>query len=172
MKDTTIEAVVQTLMKCLIQYHEPSTAVVSDRRPQFVSLMWKRICSIMKILRRLSTAFHPETDESTERMNQKLEAYLRYFISYYQNNWKQLLPITMLAINSRISFVIGFSPFFATYGYDIKPIKTEEPLKTKGITPIAKGEAFIFKLKNVTKMAQIMMAAAQEKYEIYANTYR
>jgi hypothetical protein len=78
----------------------------------------------------------------------------------------------MLAINSRISSVTGFSPFFATHGYDIKPIETKEPLKTKGIIPIAKKEAFISKLKNVTEMAQIMMAAAQEKYETYANIHR
>jgi hypothetical protein len=78
----------------------------------------------------------------------------------------------MLAINSRISSVTGFSPFFATHGYDIKLIKIEEPLRTKGTIFIAKREAFIFKLKNVTKMAQIMMAAVQEKYETYANIYR
>jgi transposase InsO family protein len=172
MKDTTVEAVVQALMKYLIQHHEPPTAVVSDKGPQFVSLIWKRICSIMKILRRLSTAFHPETDGSTERMNQKLEAYLRCFVLYYQNDWEQLLPIAMLAINSRISSVTGFSPFFATYGYNIEPIKTEKSLKTKGTTPIAKEEAFISKLKDVIKMAQTIIAAAQEKYEIYANTHR
>jgi hypothetical protein len=78
----------------------------------------------------------------------------------------------MLIINSRISFVTGFSPFFATHGYDIKPIETKELLKTKGTIPIAKKEAFISKLKNVTKMAQTIMAAIQEKYEIYANTHR
>jgi hypothetical protein len=172
MKNTTIEAVVQALIKCLIQHHEFFTAVVSNKRPQFVSLIWKQICLIMKISRRLFTAFHPETDGSTKRMNQELEAYLRCFVLYYQNDWEQLLPIVMLAINGRTSFVIGFSPFFATHGYNIKLIETKEPLKTKGITFIAKKEAFISKLKNITEMAQIMMAAAQEKYEIYANTHR
>jgi hypothetical protein len=78
----------------------------------------------------------------------------------------------MLAINSRTSSVTGFNPFFATHGYNIEPIKTEEPLKTKNTIPIAKKEAFIFKLKNITKMAQTIMAAAQEKYETYANTHR
>jgi hypothetical protein len=153
MKKITIDAMVHALIKCLIQYHGPFIAIVSDKGPQFVLLIWKRICSIMKISKQLSTAFHPETNESTEWMNQKLEAYLRCFVLYYQNDWEQLLPIAMLAINGRILFVIGFSSFFATYGYDIKPIKTEEPLKTKGITPTAKIEAFISKLKNITEMA-------------------
>jgi hypothetical protein len=126
----------------------------------------------MKISKRLSTAFHPETDGSTERINQELEAYLRCFISYYQDDWEQLLPIATLAINGRTLFVTGFNPFFATHGYDIKLIKTEKPLKTKNTTPTAKEEAFISKLKNVTEMAQTIIAAAQEKYEIYANIYR
>jgi hypothetical protein len=80
-------------------------------------------------------------------MNEKLEAYLRCFVSYYQNDWEQLLSIVTLAINGRTSFVTGFSPFFAIHGYNIKPIKTEESLKTKGIILIAKEEAFISKLK-------------------------
>jgi hypothetical protein len=172
MKEITVEAVVHALIKCLIQYHEPFIAIVSDKGPQFVSLIWKRICSIIKISKRLSTAFYSETNGSIERMNQKLKAYLRYFVSYYQNDWEQFLPIAILAINGRTSSVTGFSPFFATHSYDIKPIKTKEPLKIKGITPIAKKKAFISKLKNVTKMAQIMIAAAQEKYEIYSNMHR
>jgi hypothetical protein len=114
----------------------------------------------MKILKRLSTAFYPETDGSIKWINQELEAYLRCFILYYQNNWEQLLSIAIFTINSRTSSVTGFSPFFAIHGYDIKPIETEKPLKTKSITPTAKKEAFISRLKNVTKMAQTIMAAA------------
>jgi hypothetical protein len=112
----------------------------------------------MKILKRLSTAFYLETDGSIERMNQKLEAYLCYFVLYYQDNWKQLLVIATLAINSRISFVIKFSSFFATHNYDIKPIKMEESLKTKSIIPTARKKAFISKLKDITEMAQVIMA--------------
>jgi transposase InsO family protein len=172
MKEITVEAVVDSLMECLIQHHGPPSAIVSDRGPQFVSLMWKRICSLMKITRRLSTAFHPETDGSTERMNQELEAYLRCFVSYYQDDWEQLLPIAMLAINGRTSSVTGMSPFFATHGYNIEPIEVEEPLRTEGKTPVARGEALISKLKEATEVAQTMMAAAQEKYETYANRNR
>lgn len=172
MTEITVDAVVDALMECLIKHHGPPTAIVSDRGPQFVSLMWKRICSLMKITRRLSTAYHPETDGSTERMNQELEAYLRCFASYYQDNWQQLLPVAMMAINGRTSSVTGFSPFFATHGYNIEPIEVDEPLRTNGKTPIAKGETFIQRLRETTEMAQTMIGAAQEKYEMYSNRNR
>jgi len=78
----------------------------------------------------------------------------------------------MLAINSRTSLVTGISPFFATHGYDVNPIEIDEPLRTKGESPMAKGEAFLAKLREATEMAQTTIAIAQEKYEGYANRYR
>ena len=134
--------------------------------------MWKQICALIKITRRLSTAFYPETDRSTKQTNQELEAYLQCFVSYYQDDWEQLLPIAMLVINSRPSSVTGMSPFFATHGYNIEPIEVEEPLRTEGKTPITQGEALISKLKEATEVAQIIIAAAQERYETYANKNR
>jgi len=71
-----------------------------------------------------------------------------------------LLPIAILAINNRISSVIGTSPFFVTYDYNIDPIKIEELLRIESSIPIAKGETFISKLKNATEIAQIIIAAA------------
>jgi hypothetical protein len=41
--------------------------------------------------RKLSTAFYPQTDGQTERANQTLEQYLRYYCSEFQNDWAGLL---------------------------------------------------------------------------------
>jgi hypothetical protein len=38
----------------------------------------------------------------------------------------------MLAINSYILSVTSISLFFATHGYNIKPIKIKEPLRAEG----------------------------------------
>ena len=35
----------------------------------------------------MSTAFHPQTDSQTERLNQTIEAYLQAFVSKEQNAW-------------------------------------------------------------------------------------
>ena len=39
----------------------------------------------------LSTAFHPQTDGQTESVNQVLEDYLRYYTSFQQDDWAELL---------------------------------------------------------------------------------
>ena len=90
---------------------------MSNRGTQFVSMLWIEVCRLVKITRRLSTAFHPETDGATERANQKLETYLRIFTSFQQEDWAFQLSIAMMALNSRVSQSTGLSPFFMTHGY-------------------------------------------------------
>jgi len=51
-------------------------SVVSDRGPQFAAELTKELNRMLGIKTKLSTAFHPQTDGQTERMNQKLEQYL------------------------------------------------------------------------------------------------
>jgi predicted aspartyl protease len=174
MKTITAEAVAETLCWCLFRHHGFPIAVVSDRGPQFVGLMWKTVCKLMRIQRRLSTAFHPETDGSTERMNQVLEEYLRCFVTYSQEDWAPLLPIAMLAINNRTATSTGMSPFFVTHGYNVDPIEIDEPLRTISTSrsPIERGEAFVSRLREASDMAQALIALAQESQEEHANQQR
>jgi transposase InsO family protein len=174
MTTITTESVADALMECLIRHHGTPRSIVSDRGPQFVSHVWKRICDLLKIKRRLSTAFHPETDGATERTNQELERYLRCFTTYLQDDWKALLPMAMIAINNRTATSTGMSPFFATHGYHIDPISINDnaPLRTTGSSPTARGEAFVARLQKASEFAQASIAAAQERQEYYANENR
>jgi transposase InsO family protein len=56
--------------------------MTSDRGSVFTSKFWATLCFYLKIRRRLSTAFHPQTDGQTENLNQTLEQYLRCYVNY------------------------------------------------------------------------------------------
>ena len=81
LKDATVKMMVWMFIENILALHGLSHAITSDRGPQFVSDFWKRFCEILKMDRRLSTAYHPQTDGSTERMNSTIEVYLRAFIN-------------------------------------------------------------------------------------------
>jgi len=68
------------------------------------------------IERRLSTAFHAQTDGQTERTNSTLEQYLRAYVNYQQDNWKELLPMAEFAYNKGYQESIKRTPFFANCG--------------------------------------------------------
>jgi transposase InsO family protein len=96
----------------------PPNSIVSDRGSVFTSKFWSKLCYQSHVKLRFSTAFHPQTDGQTERMNQVLESYLRCFINTEQTNWPTLLPTAQFATNNAVNSTTGLTPFKALYGYD------------------------------------------------------
>jgi len=64
-------------------------SIVLDRGLQFAAEMTKELNSMLGIKTKLSTSFHPQIDGLTERMNQELEQYLRFFVDYRQKDWPE-----------------------------------------------------------------------------------
>ena len=63
--------------------------MILDRSPQFVAELTKELNRILGIEMRLSIVFHPQMDGQTERMNQELEQYLRFFVNHRQKDWPE-----------------------------------------------------------------------------------
>lgn len=173
-EDTRAETVAKIFIRGFYRHHGIPRAIVSDRGTQFVGQLWKRICTLLQIARRLSTAYHPETDGSTERMNQTIEAYIRIFTNYDQDDWVGLLPYAELAINNRDAASTKVSPFFLMHGYHIEPVKftNDEPMPTGVQSPIQQADDIVRKLKQATDWAQAAMAVAQQSQEEAANRTR
>jgi hypothetical protein len=65
---------------------------------------------------RLSTAYHPQSDGQTERVNQCLKTFLRCFVSSCPKEWLSFLPLAEFWYNTCYHTAIGRSPFEAMYG--------------------------------------------------------
>jgi transposase InsO family protein len=102
----------------IFRLHGLPQTIVPDQGPQFAAGFWERICDRLGIDRRLSTAFHPQTDGQTERINAVMEQYLRAYVSYLQEDWADWLPLAEFAANNQASEATGVSPFFGMYGMD------------------------------------------------------
>ena len=105
------------LLRNVFKHHGLPMDVISDRGPQFTSKFWSSICEQMGILRKLSTAAHPQTDGQTERTNQTLEQYLRAFVNFRQDNWANLLHFAEMAMNNAVSSSTKRTPFEINLGY-------------------------------------------------------
>ena len=71
---------------------------------------------MLGIKSKLSTAFHPQTDGQTERVNQELEQYLRMFINHRQEQWHDWLGMVEFAYNNKMHSSTKVLPFKANYG--------------------------------------------------------
>jgi hypothetical protein len=114
-----------------------------------------------KIKRRLSTAWHPETNGSTEQANPIIKAYLGYFVNDVQDNWAFLCPSAQLALNNHDLNIINMSPFFLDHGYHVKPLDFDTNPRefNNPRTPAQKAENIAAKLKGALEMAQASMAS-------------
>ena len=56
--------------------------IISDRGPQFASIFMGQLCKALGIKRAMSTVYHLQIDSQTERINQKVKVFLRYYINY------------------------------------------------------------------------------------------
>ena len=119
----TAEELAQLFCDWVFHYHGLPKSIVSDRGPQFASRFWKHLCHSLKIEPCLSTAFHPQTDGHTERINAVVEQHLRTYVSYLQDNWVDYLFLAEFAGNNQVSKTTTVSPFpFQTL--DTTPIVT------------------------------------------------
>jgi len=57
--------------------HGVPKKIVSDRGTQFTSYFWQQVHSLLGTKLNFSTAYHPQTDGQTKRINQILEDMLR-----------------------------------------------------------------------------------------------
>ena len=173
MKETRAIDVPQTLLEHIFQHYGLPTAIVSNHGTQFVSMLWTEVCRLVKIIRRLSTAFHPEMDGATERANQELETYLRIFTSFQQEDWAFQLPIAMMALNSRVFQFTGLSPFFMIHGYHQSIMDFIVPEEQgSSLSPAEQGRQLVERWQNSVDMAKTAMAVAQEAQERHSNTRR
>ncbi|XP_044718843.1 Pol [Hirsutella rhossiliensis] len=88
------------------------------------------------------------------------------------DNWEELLPAAMMAINNHNSTSTGLSPFFITHGYHVDPIQVKEKLRTDGRSPVTRAESIVQRFREATEWAQAAIASAQEQQEKNANSRR
>ena len=113
---TAVELGTLLLDEVFLRFGVPAS-IVSDRGSLFTSKYWETFCYYLRVKRKLSTAFRPQTDGQTERFNQELECYLRCYLNEEQSNWASLLSSAEWAINNSYNATIKAVPFHVTHNY-------------------------------------------------------
>src|SRR5690606_1768523 len=100
----------------IFKLHGVPISVVSDRDPRINSKFYKAVMNAFQVQLRMSTAFHPQTDGSTERMNRLVNQMMRNLVNVRQDNWSDCLPAIEFAINSHQNATTKKAPFELVYG--------------------------------------------------------
>uniref|UniRef100_A0A8C5P6E7 Uncharacterized protein n=1 Tax=Leptobrachium leishanense TaxID=445787 RepID=A0A8C5P6E7_9ANUR len=151
----------------IFRLHGVPSSIISDRGTQFTSKLWSAFCGILKIKICLSSAFHPQSNGQTERVNQWLEQYLRCFTTYLQDNWHTLLPSAEFSYNSQFHDSIKNTPFFVNFGYHPSLLPD---LPSMGSVPSVNDR--ILQLQDCHRHLQTVIKETQQTQKIQADRRR
>ena len=112
----SMEKLAQLYLQEIVRLHGVPRTIISDRDSRFTSHFWKCVQSAMGTQLKFSTAFHPQTDGQTERVNQVLEDMLRACALDFKGSWCKYLSLAEFAYNNSYQATIGMAPYEALYG--------------------------------------------------------
>jgi len=76
-------------------------SMISDRGPQFAAKAFQEMLRMLGVKSNLTTAYRPQSDGSTERFNQEIEAYLAIYCSDHPEDWPLAISTLEFTHNDR-----------------------------------------------------------------------
>eukprot|EP00253_Pinus_taeda_P029424 PITA_29424 len=152
----------------IIRFHGVPKKIISNRDSRFTSRFWTCMQTTLGTQLNLSTAYHPETDGQTERVNQVLEDMLRMYVMDQQSHWEKYLPLVEFAYNNSYHSSIGMPPFEALYGRPCRTPLSWDRLEDRVII----GPKLIHEMEVQVSQIRQRLKEAQDRQKSYADAHR
>ncbi|KAK8958304.1 hypothetical protein KSP40_PGU004152 [Platanthera guangdongensis] len=115
-KDDSVEKLSKLYVDNIVRPHGVPRSIVSDRDGRFTSNDWRLVQQMLGTKLSFSTAFHPQTDGQTERVNRTTEDMLHMCVLDFRKQWEDHLYLVEFAYNNSYQASIEMSPFEALFG--------------------------------------------------------
>jgi transposase InsO family protein len=83
----------------IFRLHGIPRKFISDRGPQFASRVMRALLKRLGVEAGITTAYHPQANRQTERINREVATYLRMFCNRRKTDWVDQLPTAEFALN-------------------------------------------------------------------------
>ncbi|CAI7774702.1 unnamed protein product [Closterium sp. NIES-53] len=163
----TAEATARLLFDRIITIHGIPATLISDRDPKFTSKFWKELMGLLGTKLAMSSAYHPQTDGQTERLNQVVEQLLRTTCKDDVSHWDTQLPTLEFTYNNASHAATGKTPFFLCYGRE--PLTPQQPT-----TPahVQAAHDFVTTMQQLWEKTQRRLTTMQTSQKQYADRQR
>src|SRR5512142_650567 len=155
-------------MARVVCLHGVPRKIVSDRGSQFTSKFWQKLQSELGTRLNFSTAYHPQTDGQTERVNQILEDMLRACVLDFGGSWDKNLPYAEFSYNNSYQASLQMSPNEALYGRKCRtPLLWDQTGERQVF-----GTDILREAEEKVKIIQERLRVAQSRQKSYADNRR
>ncbi|MCO5561850.1 hypothetical protein L7F22_015474 [Adiantum nelumboides] len=151
----------------IFRIHGLPRSIILNRDPKFTEHFWTSLFKSLGTNLLFSSAYHPQTDGQTERVNKILEEMLRHYIQQRLASWEEYLPLVEFAYNNAPHSVTGMTPFQAAYGHTpLVPINFVLQHK------VALADQLVQEMQDILVQVRDKLVHVQQKYQKQANKHR
>jgi hypothetical protein len=152
----------------IVCLHGVPKKIVSDRGTQFMLRFWEKLHEATDTRLNFSSAYHPQTDGQTERVNQILEDMLRACALKDSNNWDKCLPYAEFSYNNSYQKSLKMSPFEVLYGRKCRtPLFWNKPGENQVF-----GPEILQEVESQVQVVRENLQLAQSRQKSYADHRR
>jgi hypothetical protein len=152
----------------IVRLHGVPRTILSDRGALFVACFWEQLQKSLGTTVIRSSAYHPQTDGQTERVNQILEDMLRACVLHYGKNWDKCLSLAEFSYNNSYQSSLKMAPFEALYG---RRCRTPLNWSQAGEMEIF-GPDLVLEAENKVRVIKKNLEAAQARQKSYHDKRR
>ena len=160
----------------VVKHHGMQKSIISDRDPKFTSRFWRALWKKLGTELKMSTAFRPQTDGQTERVNLVLQEYLRNYVNADQTDWADYISMAEFSYNNTKRSGTGFSPFKVVSGTEpLSPIDLAlqgTSVKDGDEGEVVETKLFLEERRQTLELAKETLRRAQKRYEKQVNKNR
>jgi transposase InsO family protein len=138
-----------------------------DHGPQFIAEFMCELYCLLDIRMALSTAYHPQTNGQTERVNQELEQYIRLFVNERQDDWDELILMAEFQYNNHVHSATQTIPFMVDHRR--LPCMGFEPREASKVEAV---NDFVTRMKGALEEARAALTKAKDDMVQYYNRRR
>ncbi|KAL0313078.1 UNVERIFIED_CONTAM: Transposon Ty3-G Gag-Pol polyprotein [Sesamum radiatum] len=162
------ETVARIFMDHIYKLHGLPINIVSDRDKVFTGTFWKELFKLLGTTLSLSTAYHPQTDGQTERVNQCVENYLRCMCHMRPKQWNRWLSLAEYWYNTNFHTGLKLIAFQALYGYLLGPLTIDPYIPTTH----PEVEEYLQERSKLLELLKLNLTESQNRMKNYADKHR
>jgi hypothetical protein len=164
----TATQIAKLFLDHVYKLHGLPQTIISNRDPVFTSNVWQQLFKLTDTKLLMSSAYHPQTDSQTERLNQCLEGFLRRTVHSCPRQWSKWLSVAEFWYNTAFHSALGHSPFEVLYGHSPRHFG----INNLQLCSVPDLEQWLKEWELLTRIIQQQLQCAQQRMKAQADKSR
>ena len=166
--EDSLEKLAQLYVDEIVRLHGVLVSIVSDRDPRFTSRFWPSLQAALGTRFHFNTAFHPQTDDQSERTIQMLKDMLRACVMEFKGSWDTHLALMEFSYNNSYQASIEMAPFEALSGRKCTTLVCRDEVGERRLV----GPELVQITSEKVKVVHDKLKIARDRQKSYADNRR